>query len=279
MGDLIKVVYTSDLKEMPFIQACKNKKISCISVEDARSAVYFATGICAQNKCRVIVCIDAGNASRSAFSGMTEAFYRNLPVVLITIGKNLNYIKGLNDVVKSHYVVSDYTEIKQLLTKRYPMHIELITEYQKQEKIKCDYLQQILSLVIDESTYLYISQEIEKTTVNYIGKVIYGGLPNCYEGAFANVLGASLAKKHNKYIGLVSEREAIHDINTLGNINNNNLLLYIIVTKRKNKLIVDFAVDMKFDVYSIKSNMLTPEYIEKMVSSHKRTILMIYEEE
>ena len=279
MNDLITLIYTSDLEKIPFIQECKDRGINGITVVDARSAVYIATGICAQNQNKVAVCVDGGNASRSAFSGMTEAFYRKLPVALITIGKKLDYTKELNDVVTGHYTASNYIDVQQLMTREFPMHIELITECQKQEKVECDYLQQILSSVLDESMYLYVSQSIKKTAVQYKGKVVYGGMPDCYEGALANVLGASLAKKHKRYIGLVSEKECIHDINTLGNININNLICYIVVGNKKNKLIADCAAAMKFEVNDVKSDRLTLEDIKKISLSENKALLMVYREE
>ena len=229
MSDLITVVYTIDLESTPFILECKKNGKNCISAVDARSAVYMATGICAQNQCKVAVCVDAGNASRSAFSGMTEAFYRKLPVALITIGRKLDYTKELNDVVVGHYTVQNYTDAFDLMNKEFPMHIELTAEVSKLRKIECNKLQQILSSALGENEYLYIAQGVKKADCNYVGKVVYGGMPGCYEGALANVLGASLAKRHKKYIGLVSEDELIHDLNTLGNININDLVSFIIV--------------------------------------------------
>ena len=97
MDRVTTLIYTEDLENISFVQECKSKGISCISVVDARSAVYVATGISAQNQNKIAVCVDAGNASRSAFSGMTEAFYRQLPVALITVGKKLDYTRELND--------------------------------------------------------------------------------------------------------------------------------------------------------------------------------------
>ena len=279
MSNLITLVYTTDLDNSSFIIECKKKGVKCIPTIDARSAVYMATGICAQNQSKVAVCVDSGNSSRSAFSGMTEAFYRKLPVALITIGKKLDYTKELNDVVVEHYTAQNYVDIQRLMNRELPIHIELFDEEQKQKKIECDSLQQILSSVLDENTYLYVSQGIQKSRVQYKGKVVYGGMPDCYDGALANILGASLAKKHKKYIGLVSEKEFIHDINTLGNINMNELICYIVIENKRNKLIVDSAAAMKFEVFETKFEDLTPEKIKSLVIGNNKTLLMIYEEE
>lgn len=279
MNDMITLVYTLDLEKSPFISECKEKNVNCIPVVDARSAVYVATGICAQNQRVVAVCVDAGNASRSAFSGMTEAFYRKLPVVLITIGKKLNYTKELNDVVVGHYIASNYADIQQLLNKMaYPMHIELSIGEKNQEKVECECLQRVLSSVLDENVYLYISQEIKKSSCQYKGKVVYGGMPGCSEGALANVLGASLIRKRKKYIGVVSENEFIHDINTIGNININDLICYIVIGNRMNKILVDYATAMQFEVITIREDQISDTEMRKVCLNDKKTFLMVYKE-
>ena len=279
MSDLMTVIYTIDLESAPFILECKKNGKNCISAVDARSAVYMATGICAQNQCKVAVCVNAGNASRSAFSGMTEAFYRKLPVALITIGRKLDYTKELNDVVAGHYTAQNYTDVFDLMDKEFPMHIELTTGSIKAEKTECDKLQQILSSALGKNEYLYISQGVKKADCNYAGKVVYGGMPGCYEGALANVLGASLAKRHKKYIGLVSENELIHDLNTLGNININDLVSFIIVGNKKNNLLMDCATALQFEVIYAKESQISDSEIRSACLNSKKTLLMIYKEE
>lgn len=273
------LVYTTDLENTPFIIESKKKIKDCISVVDARSAVYVATGICAQNHCKVAVCVDAGNASRSAFSGMTEAFYRKLPVALITVGKKLDYTKELNDVVAGHYTAKNYADVMAMMDKELPIHVELIVEESRQKKIECDKLQQGLSSVLDESTYLYISQGINKADCSYSGKVVYGGMPDCYEGALANVLGASLAKKHKKYVGLVSEDEFVHDLNTLGNININDLVSFVVVGNKKRTMIEDCAAALQFEVIVAKENQIGDVELRSVCKAGPKTLLMIYKEE
>lgn len=278
MDKTITLIYTGDLENTSFVQECKSKGVTCISVVDARSAVYAATGISAQNQSKVAVCMNAGNASRSAFTGMTEAFYRKLPVALITVGKELDYTRELNDVVVGHYSAINYDDVLERLNGEFPMHIELLVENPKHEKNECSALQSLLSSVLNEDTYLYISSAIQKSEVQYMGKVVYGGMPDCYEGALANVLGASLAKKRKKYVGLISEDEFIHDINTLGNINMNDSICYIIVSQKKNKVILDYAAAMKFETCEVKENCLKLEDIKRIVLSKNKGLLMVYQE-
>lgn len=274
------IVYSSDLEESSFIIKQKsNKDITCISCPDARSAVYLATGICAQNKKTVMVCVDSGNASRSAFSGMTEAFYRQLPVVLVTFGKKLDYTKELGDVVFSHFCVNDAEKINALLSQSKPMHIEVTTETYTIVKYQCEKLQKILCESLANNMYLYIGQGIKAVDLSYPCKVVFGGMPDCYEGTLANVLGASLAKRRVRYIGLVSESEVIHDLNTLGNINVNDLLFFIAVCRKKNDLLLHFAESLHFESVSVKNEDLDRQIMQSLIENKHKTFLMLYQED
>lgn len=272
------LIYTEDIENISFIQECKIKGTNCIPVVDARSAVYVATGISAQNRSMVVVCVDGGNASRSTFSGMTEAFYRKLPIALITVGKRLDYTRELNDVIVRHCTASNYDDVLEQLNGELPAHIELIVNNSEHKKIRCDVVQMFLGSVLDEDTYLYISSGIKKSDVQYIGKIVYGGMPNCYEGAMANVLGASLARKRKKYVGLISEDEFIHDINSLGNINMNDLVCYIVMSQKKNKMILDYATAMRFKTCEVEEDCLKREDIKRIVLSENKELLMVYQE-
>lgn len=56
----------------------------CYSVVDERSAAYVATGMCFELKKPVCITCTGATSSRNYLPGMTEAFYRDLPVVAIT---------------------------------------------------------------------------------------------------------------------------------------------------------------------------------------------------
>lgn len=274
MREVKYIVYSSDLEGTSFVK--NNKEAAeCIPVLDARSAVYVATGICAQNHVPVIVCVNSSNSSRSAFSGMTEAFYRHLPVALITFGKELDYSKELADVVVNHYVVSDEKEIDGLLQNEFPMHIEVLAEGKQIDKLECRKVQDILSAALDSKVYLYIGQGIDFTDNPYRCKTVRGGMPNCYEGALANVLGASFAKKKDRYIGLVTEEEFLHDMNTLGNVHVNESLLFIVVCKKKNDVILNYANALSFKTESMKESDLDENTIRKVVYNIEKALLMI----
>lgn len=54
------------------------------SVVDERSAAYFATGLAYSSGEPVVISCTGATASRNYLSGMTEAYYRNLPIIALT---------------------------------------------------------------------------------------------------------------------------------------------------------------------------------------------------
>lgn len=268
------VIYTPELESSAFVQSARECAANCIPVIDARSAVYAATGICAQNKEMVAVCLDAGNASRSAFSGMTEAYYRNLPVILITIGSGVDYSRELKDVVYGHYVVNSEDQIEVLLETKLPIHIELKVSDKKVEAYDCKDIYAAFGKALDKDDYLYIGQGIEEPKQPLGCKVVKGGMPDCFDGAMANVLGASLAKKHKRYIGLISEDEYIHDINTLGNIHVNDSLMFVVVAKKTNKVNESYAKSLGFEVCIVQKKEIAAA-VDSMAHNDKKTVVFV----
>lgn len=277
--DIKHIIYEKKLKTTVFIQDACRSEVECIPVFDARSAVYYATGIAAQSKERVAVFISATN-SRSAFSGMTEAFYRKLPVVLITLGEIFDYSRELRDVVTRHYVFASNEKMDNVLIDEGPIHIELL-EPEKNDayREKCSSFLEKLESIVEKNQYLYISQKIECKSLNAPCKTVYGGVANCDDGAVSNVLGASLAKLRTRYIGVLSEEEFLHDMNALGNINTNDLLLYFIISKKNNNMICDYSKSLGFEIFRTSINELDEQEMLNAIKNGKKTVFLVYEEE
>ena len=81
-----------------------------------------------------------------------------------------------------------------------------------------------------------------------------------YEGVLARVLGASLCGGKERYIGLVTEKEFIHDINSLGNRCINNKVVYIVYTRQKKDTVINYASALSFICLSIKEGDKLPEF-------------------
>ena len=274
MNQIKYIVYTSGLDLHSHFPDFKGESIPAL---DPRSAVYIGTGIAAQNMETVIVLLKSSNASRSAFSGMTEAYYRNLPVILVTIGRELDYSVGLNDVVNSHYIVSSLKEIENTSDLVLPAHIE-IESLEKVNDIKTSSLFKRLKDSVSADDYLYTSHNVSCDVDGFKCKVVVGGMENCLEGALSNVLGASLAKKRRRYIGVDTEDEFLHDMNVLGNINVNDSLVYFVLCGHNNETICDYAKSLGFNVKSVDVDEITKEDIKNVLDNKKKSLVVVYGE-
>lgn len=67
------------------------------NIVDERSAAFFACGLIQEMQKPVAICCTAGTAASNYLSGVTEAFRRNLPLVVITGDKNQYYLAQYED--------------------------------------------------------------------------------------------------------------------------------------------------------------------------------------
>ena len=116
-NDIKKIIVNPGTMNMSFVASVQNddffEMYSCV---DERSACYMACGLAAESGEPVVLTCTGATASRNYMPGLTEAFYRKLPVLAITctphlgnIGQNIAQMldrrANLNDTYKfSTYV-------------------------------------------------------------------------------------------------------------------------------------------------------------------------------
>lgn len=129
---------------------------------DERSAAYIACGLSAESGEPVVLTCTGATASRNYYSGLTEAYYRKLPIVTLTshqgnyrighlIAQNIDRRKLPNDIVKLSVeapIIKDANDEKMctievnkaLLELKHhgggPVHINLFTNYSKNFSVK-----------------------------------------------------------------------------------------------------------------------------------------------
>lgn len=129
---------------------------------DERSAAYIACGMAAESGEAVALSCTGATASRNYISGLTEAYYRKLPVLAITstrdngcIGQHIPQVidrtSSLNDIVKLSVQIptihndDDAQECNVLLNQALlelhhrgggPVHINLVTTYSSDFSVK-----------------------------------------------------------------------------------------------------------------------------------------------
>ncbi|MDR2122513.1 MAG: 2-succinyl-5-enolpyruvyl-6-hydroxy-3-cyclohexene-1-carboxylic-acid synthase [Flavobacteriaceae bacterium] len=74
------------------IHFCGHKEYQCYSVVDERSAAFFALGMAQSKKKPVAVSCTSGTASANYYPAIIEAFYQNVPLVVITADRPENFV-------------------------------------------------------------------------------------------------------------------------------------------------------------------------------------------
>ena len=85
------------------------------SAADERSAAYIACGLAAEAGEPVALSCTGATASRNYIPGLTEAYYRKLPVLAVTAAHNLRRIGHLSAQVIDRSVVANDIAIKSFL--------------------------------------------------------------------------------------------------------------------------------------------------------------------
>lgn len=76
----------------PFVKGVQDDPFfTCYSVVDERSALYFAIGIYLATGKPVAMCCTSAQATRNYVPGLTEAFYKHVPILAITFSKHPQY--------------------------------------------------------------------------------------------------------------------------------------------------------------------------------------------
>lgn len=236
---------------------------------DSRSAGYAATGICAETKEPVVLITENNNDSRNCYSSLTEAYYKKLPIIFLTIntGHSLNYINELRDTTIATAFVDknkafDVSIIDLCIEKSMPVHIVIEDNFSFSTN-KFD-ISDDIAILSDTANYLYLSNSFTVSSIFIIRKNVAGGC----DGIVSNILGASLSGNFKKYIGISTDEELLHDLNALGNRFMNDTISFLVYSLNSKDIIANYASDLGFVIYEGKSNI--PKLIDK-----KKTIVFV----
>ena len=82
-------VLSAGSRNVPFVHSVeKDPYFNCYSVVDERSAGYFAIGLAQQTKEPVVISCTASTASCNYYPAVAEAFYQDVPIVILTSDRN-----------------------------------------------------------------------------------------------------------------------------------------------------------------------------------------------
>lgn len=88
-NDITDLVISPGGTNIPFIKAVQDDSFfSCYSVVDERSAAYIAIGMHLQKRKTIALVCTSAQATRNYIPGLTEAFYKRIPLLAITMEKH-----------------------------------------------------------------------------------------------------------------------------------------------------------------------------------------------
>ena len=87
------IVLSPGGSNIPIVQGVQNDPFfKCYSVVDERSAMYFAIGLYLQTGEMIATSCTSAQATRNYLPGLTEAFYKHVPILAITMSKHPMYL-------------------------------------------------------------------------------------------------------------------------------------------------------------------------------------------
>ena len=99
---------------------------------DERSAAYIACGMAAESGEPVVLSCTGATASRNYIPGLTEAYYRKLPILAVTSTQDINRIGHLRAQVIDRRVIQNDIA---LLSEQIPLTTDATTEWSNTVKI------------------------------------------------------------------------------------------------------------------------------------------------
>ena len=91
-NNISDVVISPGGTNIPFIKKMQDDGFfNCYSVIDERSAAYIAIGIYLQKRKPVVILCTSAQATRNYVPGLTEAYYKRIPILALTMEKHVRF--------------------------------------------------------------------------------------------------------------------------------------------------------------------------------------------
>jgi len=104
------VVFSAGSRNAPLIISFnENPYFNCISIVDERSAAFYALGKAQQLNKPVIICCTSGSASLNYAPAISEAYYQNIPLLVITSDRPAKWLNnGEGQMINQVNVFKNY---------------------------------------------------------------------------------------------------------------------------------------------------------------------------
>jgi hypothetical protein len=282
-NNIRRIVFSTSEARSYFICEAKKRDFFCYEFGDSRSVAYIAAGMSEEADETVVIVSNGDGESRSFAPGLTEAFYKELSIIEVTLSNRvlLNWKKEFKDTVWESYSISTCNSIKEvmeiienIINGKKPCHIDFNLQndclyYEKELicmkpeiKIEVPQLMNYLSAHLNNDCILYIEHSIQSAKYSFNCEVRKNNIVSGEYGILSIVLGASLAGKKYRYIGVATEAECVHELNVFGNKCMNNKIVYFVICEKYKKTIIDFAYTMNFKCIEFNNTNMIDEHSE-----------------
>lgn len=132
LGELLKKYQISDIICSPgsrngalMLHFSALEEMKTYSIVDERSAAFFALGVAQQTRKPVAICCTSGSAVANYYPAMTEAFYQNIPLIVLSADRPSKFVDQFDgQTIRQHHIfanhshanitVEDLEDIKQI---------------------------------------------------------------------------------------------------------------------------------------------------------------------
>lgn len=163
------------------------------SCDDERSAAYMATGLCEETGEPVMITCTGATASRNFMSGLTEAFYRKLPILVVTGQQDYRRQGNLHDQIIDRSVMpNDIVKSS--------VYIQMVRDEKDAQNVTLRINQAISALTLNgggpshinlETSYSQLHNVPELPNVKVVKRVdVDGDFPSLPTGKIALFLGS-----------------------------------------------------------------------------------------
>jgi 2-succinyl-5-enolpyruvyl-6-hydroxy-3-cyclohexene-1-carboxylate synthase len=129
------------------------------SVVDERSAAYFAGGLAYESGEPVVISCTGATASRNYLPGLTEAYYRNLPVIALT---SQHHTSDFGNLVPQ---ITDRT-VSQNDVKKIAVHLPVVKDEEDRERCILSVNKALISMTAHGSGPIHINLPVSSLTFN-----------------------------------------------------------------------------------------------------------------
>lgn len=259
--------------------------LSLVETIDERSAGYIATGMSYEANEPVIVICSANSSFRNLTSAMTEAYYRKLPVLVLTIDNSPETVdQSVNpqDIYAFRYIVSNGDRNKVIddildnvnadLNRNKPVLLELLGYDKRINDInatadinECEVstifsdveINKILDIIPSDACIHLgskISEAQKQLITTKITEVYCNDGANASDGKVATLIGSSVVAKNQLHVGLFNEGECIYDLNMLGNRHiANNITIFVKEKSERCYTLLKYAESLDWNVISFEN--------------------------